>query len=57
MQNNKVDVAVLLETRIKSEKAKKISSKMFRDWHHIYNYEYASNGRIWISWDPIILGR
>lgn len=52
LQTNKVDVAVLLETRVKSEKAKKIVSKMFRGWNNIHNYGYAGNGRIWINWDP-----
>lgn len=52
LQTNKVDVAVLLETRVKKEKAQKIVRKICKGWDHINNYNSAGNGRIWINWNP-----
>jgi len=47
---NKFEICVLLETRVKAETFKKVSSLMFRDWSVINNYEIdAANGRIWIA--------
>lgn len=52
LQRNKVDVAVLLETRVKQEKTKKNVEKMCRGWNCITNYQSAVNGRIWVVWNP-----
>jgi len=45
----------MLETRVKAEKFKKVSSLIFRDWSVINNNDdAAANGRIWIDWNPKI---
>lgn len=45
----------MFETRVKAEKFKKVSSLMFRDWSVINNNDdVATNGRIWIDWNPKI---
>lgn len=46
LQKNKADVAVLLETRVKKEKAQKILKKVCRDWGSLNNYDYDVNGMI-----------
>lgn len=51
-KSNKVNVAALLETRVKREKSQKILEKIGRVWNSLNNYDYAVNGRIWIMWDP-----
>lgn len=52
LQTNKVDVAALLETRVKKGKAPKIVEKVNKGWNHINNYTSAENGRIWLNWNP-----
>lgn len=52
LQVNKVDVAVILETRVKIGKAQKIIERICRSWSSINNYRRAENGRIWILWNP-----
>lgn len=52
LQRNKVDVAVLVETRVKQENSKKIVGKICRGWEFVNNYSTAVNGRIWVCWNP-----
>lgn len=52
LQENKVDVAVLLETRVRLGKSQKIQEKICRGWNAVNNYGFANNGRIWVSWNP-----
>lgn len=49
LQRNKVDIAILLETRVKKDKAPRIMGKMCRGWEYINNYRSAVNGRIWLN--------
>ncbi|KAE8719033.1 putative FKBP-type peptidyl-prolyl cis-trans isomerase 1 [Hibiscus syriacus] len=48
-QNND-DVLCLLETRVKADKAEAILATKFQNWNFCFNYEHASNGRIWVLW-------
>lgn len=50
--SNKVDIAILLETRVKQEKAQKIIEKISKGWDSITNYYVVVNGRIWCMWNP-----
>lgn len=43
---------MLLETRVKVGKHKKIVEKLFRSWDSVANYGVAVNGRVWICWNP-----
>lgn len=52
LHTKKVDVAVLLETRVKKEKAQKIVSKIGKGWKGINNYGTTVNGKIWVIWNP-----
>lgn len=47
-----MDIVVLLETRVKKDKATRISGKIYRGWEHINNYASAVNGRVWVNWNP-----
>lgn len=51
---NKIDVAMLLETRVKKEKYQKVKEKMCRGWDSAHNYDSAVNGRIWLCWKPTV---
>lgn len=50
---NKVDIIGCLETRVKTQKASNIQRKFGADWKFACNYDYASNGRIWLGWKTI----
>lgn len=52
LQSQKISIAALLETRVKIENSKKIMEKVGRGWSAVNNYDKASNGRVWILWDP-----
>lgn len=52
LQVNKVDIAVLVETRVKKEKSQKILGKICSGWESCQNYSSAINGRIWCCWNP-----
>lgn len=44
-------LAILVETRVKQQKAQNIRNKMGSKWQYLDNYEKHSNGRIWIMWN------
>ena len=45
-------VAILVETRVKKDKSKKVRNNLGHRWHYIDNYDFHHNGRIWILWNP-----
>lgn len=45
---NKIEIASLLETKIKEDKAKKVLNKVFSRYKSITNYNSHYNGRIWL---------
>ncbi|XP_058764837.1 uncharacterized protein LOC131638301 [Vicia villosa] len=47
----KPDIVILIETRVKSDKAKQIRDKLHVHECYVDNYQYHDNGRIWISWN------
>lgn len=48
IQNDSLTFGCLLETRVKSNKASRIISSVFRDWSSMTNYEFNRLGRIWV---------
>lgn len=50
--DNKISLIGLLETRVRSNVAKKVSLEVNPRflWHH--NYEHHPGGRIWVGWNP-----
>ncbi|WP_353806163.1 hypothetical protein, partial [Acinetobacter baumannii] len=51
LQNNKVTLAGLIETRVKENNAKTTINNIAVGWNSLNNYKEAVNGRIWIIWD------
>ena len=51
LQQNKTNLAGLIETRIKETNSKTILKAIAPGWKIIHNYKEAANGRIWILWD------
>lgn len=47
-----INIAGLLETRVKEQNAVKIRRKFGNWWSFIDNYPAHPNGRIWILWNP-----
>ncbi|XP_058726099.1 uncharacterized protein LOC131597415 [Vicia villosa] len=45
------DIAILVETRVKKDKAVNIRKKLGGQWHYLDNYDNHANGRVWIMWD------
>jgi hypothetical protein len=45
------DIAILLETRVKNNKAESIRKKLKLRGTYVDNYTKHSNGRIWIFWN------
>lgn len=49
--NLKLDIAILLETRVKSNKVAVIRIKLNFQGRYLDNYDKHENGRIWIKWN------
>ncbi|XP_058775015.1 uncharacterized protein LOC131649265 [Vicia villosa] len=45
------DIAILVETRVKQDKAVHIRKMMGGSWNYLDNYKKHANGRVWIMWD------
>lgn len=54
MQQNHIQLAALLETRVKESKARKIATTVVPGWEIHHNYHDVLNGRIWLLWDNTI---
>ncbi|XP_058759182.1 uncharacterized protein LOC131632454 [Vicia villosa] len=44
-------ICILVETRVKEDKASAIRNKLGAMWAYSDNYEHHGNGRIWIMWN------
>ena len=44
-------IVVLIETRVKQEKAQKIRDKLCLKGRYLDNYNHHENGRLWIEWN------
>lgn len=53
--HHKVDVCALIETRVKVNQFPKAFAKIFKCWQAFHNHDHASNGRIWLAWNPKIV--
>ena len=51
LQQNKVGLVGLLETKRKEHKAVTIAANIFPGWHWVHNFS-ISKGRIWVAWNP-----
>ena len=51
LQQNKVSLAGLIETRVKEGNATTTMNGIAPGWKSLHNYNDAANGRIWIIWD------
>ena len=51
LQNNKVTLAGLIETRVKENNVKTILKGIAPGWRVLHIYTDSPNGRIWIVWD------
>ena len=53
---NKYHLSVigLLETKVKSSKAERITGCIPSTWSYCANYEFSNKGRIWVFWDEAI---
>ena len=51
LQNNKVTLAGLIETRFKEKNVKTILKGIAPGWRVLHNYTDSPNGRIRIVWD------
>ncbi|XP_070028655.1 uncharacterized protein [Nicotiana sylvestris] len=54
LKKYRVEVTGIAETRVKVNKARRITQKIAKDWQVKYNYDHAYNGRIWLLWKPHI---
>lgn len=52
--DNKISFVSLVETRVKCSKTNSISKSICKHWCWEFNYDYHSNSRIWVGWDPSI---
>ena len=48
---NKINMAGLIETRVKEKNMKTVLNGIVPGWKMINNYNGSPNGRIWLTWD------
>ncbi|KAF8029778.1 hypothetical protein BT93_E2262 [Corymbia citriodora subsp. variegata] len=46
----------ILETKVSTANFNNISSGLIPGWEWISNYDYSSRGRIWVGWNPSLVG-
>lgn len=51
LQNKKVKLASLIETRVKQPHMQRVLNNIVFGWGNLHNYHYGSNRRIWVVWD------
>lgn len=54
MKKSRVTLCALYETRVKSNKLKKIVGRCFEGWSYLNNYQEAYSGRIWLLWETTL---
>lgn len=52
LADNCISFVGLVETRVKSPKANSVVNSINHQWHWVFNYDFHSNGRIWVGWNP-----
>ncbi|KAL9227927.1 hypothetical protein vseg_003561 [Gypsophila vaccaria] len=55
MQNNKVELFGLLETRVRRSNLNKVLANMDTKWSICTNYFQHPGGRIWMLWNPMVI--
>src|SRR4051812_33725273 len=45
------DIIILIETRVKKDKASAVRDKLKLRGTYMDNYNHHANGRIWVNWD------
>ncbi|KAF3679164.1 hypothetical protein FXO38_02129 [Capsicum annuum] len=54
LHNSKVSLFVLLETKIKRDKAPKATLNLYEGWSFTTNLSMHLGGRIWVVWKPVV---
>lgn len=52
---HKMEMVVILETKVRKEKSESIRRKLFGDQEFIDNYKISPRGKIWVSWNQSLL--
>lgn len=52
LKNKKIKFAGLIKTRVKDHNISKVLNSIAPGWCCVHNYQYATNGRVWVIWDP-----
>ena len=52
IQEFKIDVIGIIETKVKLVNQDKIHNNMISHWHYVTNCQTDSIGRIWVGWNP-----
>ncbi|KAF8034662.1 hypothetical protein BT93_C0851 [Corymbia citriodora subsp. variegata] len=53
---NKICCVGILETKVSAANFNNLSFGLIPGWKWMSNYEYASRGRIWVGWNPSLVG-
>ncbi|KAF8012225.1 hypothetical protein BT93_I0377 [Corymbia citriodora subsp. variegata] len=53
---NKICCVGILETKVSVANFNNLSSGLIPGWKWMSNYEYSSRGRIWVGWNPSLVG-
>ena len=51
LHQNKVNMAGLIEIRVKEKNMKTVLKGIVPGWKMVNNYNVSPNGRIWLVWD------
>ena len=54
LQQNKIGLIGLLETKVKLERVPHIAANIFPRWSWTHNFSPTTHGRIWVVWNPLI---
>jgi hypothetical protein len=55
IKRHKISLICLIETRVKVNKADKVTTCIVPNWDYVFNYEKHFLGRNWICWKKILL--
>ncbi|CAL9238076.1 unnamed protein product, partial [Arabidopsis halleri] len=55
VSSSRLSIGAILETHVQHDNAAAILARIFPGWRHEFNYlPTASNGRIWLVWNPAV---
>ncbi|XP_043697301.1 uncharacterized protein LOC122648107 [Telopea speciosissima] len=53
--DNNAKLAILLETKVKTENCAAVFDSFISNWKYLHNGEVGSTARIWVGWDSAVL--